>query len=222
MPPPLFASHRPIVFVHFPKAGGSSLFTQLKGLFPGEYHEDYNHDPLGPAGGESVCEPPQGTKLIFGHFRAARYDAVPGRFLFTFLRWPVKNLLSIYCFWLSVAPHGNPWHDKFLAERPDIIAFARYAPIQKLSSETYFGGFNLRKFNFIGFHETRAESIVTLNSMTGLNVSNSIHENRTPNFDLFYNKISAIPEIFPRLEILLADDIELYRRARYLFPSAHS
>ena len=165
----------------FSESGEISIARQLHEEFRDTCLPDYEHDPLGSHGKETVDWLLPDIDAVLGHFRAERYDAVEGRFLFTFLREPIDNLLSWYFFWQSHPRSSNPWHQRFLDEAPDILAFAQYAPLQRVMSETYFGGFDMKRFDFIGFHETRGVDIAALNGLTGLRLRAEVHENKTVN-----------------------------------------
>jgi hypothetical protein len=166
-----------VVSIHFPKAGGTSLRTQLARLLGDQLSLDYNHDPLTPAGRDS-SEFPAGKRVVHGHFRATRYSATAAYFL-TFLRDPVENLLSIYYFWRDFPMSDNPVHQRFLRERPSLIEFASYPGINRLMSQTYFGGFDMGRFDFIGFHDSRDHDLRVLGSELGLPIDPTIHENPT-------------------------------------------
>ena len=201
----------PIVFCHFPKAGGSSIAQQLREEFRDTCLPDYDHDPLGSHGKETVDRLPPDINAVLGHFCAQRYDAVERRFLFTFLRQPIDNLLSVYFFWQSYPRSSNPWHQRFLDEAPDILSFARYEPLQRLMSGSYFGGFDMKRFNFIGFHETRSVDIGVLNGLTGLRLRAEVHENKTVNGAEQREEIMHDRKIMNALETLLVEDMRFYR-----------
>src|SRR5215216_4389072 len=140
-----------IVSVHFPKAGGHALLVQLRYLLRDSLLEDYSHDPLGPNGGEVVDELPLGIRMVHGHFHAARYEKVENAFRFTFLRHPVEYQLSQYFFWRTF-PEFDPdsAHAKFLREMPTIEEFARSGPTRRMMSQTYFGRYDMSRFDFVG------------------------------------------------------------------------
>ena len=142
-----------IVSVHFPKAGGSSLRTQLQSAFGAALLLDYSHDPLGQAGNYVADSLPPSVQMVHGHFRATRYAGVRDAAMITFLRNPIDCLLSVYYFWLDYPRNENSVHGRFLDERPTIIEFARWSLLQRLMSATYFGGFDMNRFSFVGFHE---------------------------------------------------------------------
>lgn len=206
-----------IISVHFPKAGGTSLRIQFERILGTSVLLDYDHDPLGPHSAQMVDELPSSTRMVHGHFRAARYEQISDAFRFTFLRDPVGNLLSIYYFWQTWPESGNFWHSKFLLERPTIEAFAQYAPLQHLMSESYFGGYDMSRFDFVGFYETRSIDIAKLSMKIGLPLDATIHVNRTNNNSETRADIENDPKIIGRLSSLLANDVRFFERQRAIW-----
>ena len=202
----------PYVSVHFPKAGGSSLKIQLESVLGEGLLQDYAHDPLGPHAMEEVHELPPNCKMVHGHFRASRYSQVKNRFLFTILRTPVENLISIYFFWRTFPLSDNPWYVKFLTEKPSILEFARYTPLQSLMSGSYFGGFDMNEIDFIGFHETRLEDYPKLGSLINLPLSGEVHTNRTEEGHEERAAVTNSQRTMGELADLLADDLRFYDR----------
>ena len=202
----------PYVSVHFPKAGGSSLKIQLESILGEGLLQDYEHDPLGPHAMDEVHELPPNYKMVHGHFRASRYSQVNKRFMFTFLRNPVHNLISIYFFWKAFPRSGNPWKLKFLIEKPSILEFAKFPPLRSLMSDTYFGGFAMGRFDFIGFHETRLEDYLKLGHLINLPLSGEIHANRTEEGHEDRAAIMNSQKIMGELADLLVHDLRFYDR----------
>ena len=200
------------VSVHFPKAGGSSLRVQLESMLGESLLLDNEHHPLGPSAMEEVAELPFQYKLVHGHFRASRYAKLRNCILFTFLRQPVDNLISIYFFWRYFPRCGVYWHTKFLDEKPSILEFARYAPFRRHLSETYFGGFDMNRFDFIGFHETRRDDFPKLGSLINLPLSGNVHANKTENDQEERATIMHSKQTMGALTDLLADDVAFYDR----------
>ncbi len=200
-----------LISLHFPKAGGTSLQKQFATLLGQQAAIDYEHDPLTAAGSERAPFP-AGKRVVHGHFRPERYASAEA-FLCTFLRDPVQNLISIYFYWQTLPANDNPVHQKFLRERPDVITFAAYPAFSRLMSQTYFGGFDMRRFDFIGFHESRQEDIVTLGRLLGLPLRADIHENASPS-DLRKAALLADASTLDRLRALLREDLAFYDRMR--------
>jgi hypothetical protein len=166
-----------VISVHFPKAAGSSLWAQFARLLGDKAALDITHDPFTLAGSESA-EFPVEKALVHGHFRAGRYESTDAYWM-TFLRHPVDNLISIYFYWKSLKEPGHSLHARFLVEAPSILEFALYPGINRLMSETYFGGFDMARFAFIGFYETRDIGLARLGNELGLPLVADVHENRT-------------------------------------------
>jgi SAM-dependent methyltransferase len=200
-----------VISVHFPKAGGSSLHTQLATLLRDDLVLDWTHDPLTPSGAERAIFP-AGKRAVHGHFRAQRYAAVDAYWM-TFLRHPVDNLISIYFYWKALSTPGHDLHARFLHEKPSIVDFALYPGIQRLLSETYFGGFDMKRFDFIGFHETRDVDIHRLGQALNLPLSASHYINKTVESSE-RDEVMANTSIRQRLNNLLYDDLAFYERLR--------
>jgi hypothetical protein len=200
-----------LISVHFPKAGGTSLLKQLTNEMPDQIALDYEHDPLTT----SECDRgafPADKRVVHGHFRPTRYET-EAAYRLTFLREPVRNLISIFYFWLEMPEVGNPVHIRFLRERPDIIEFARYRCITGLMSHTYFGGFDMNQFDFIGFHESRDRDIVRLGEKLGILLRPDVHENISPAPDL-RQALEANHRAMNQLREILRDDVEFYEKLR--------
>lgn len=198
-----------VVSVHFPKAAGTSLHRQFTDLLGDAVLLDYGNDPLVVGRGATVGFP-CGKRLVHGHFHPQRY-AHADAYRMTFLRHPVDNLISIYFFWRTYPESDNPVHVRFLRERPSILEFAAYPGINRLMSETYFGGFDMGRFDFIGFYESRDTDIRRLAGELGLPLRADRHENRTADSDE-RRAIEADASIRRRLTDILAADVAFYER----------
>jgi hypothetical protein len=199
-----------VVVVHFPKAGGTSLVQQFGAVLKSQMAMDYGADPLaGPSGRRDF---PDSKSLVIGHFRADRYDSADA-FRMTFLRHPVTNVISTYYFLRTVPDRGHPMHHRFLREQPSLIDFARDVRISHLMSQTYFGGFDMGRMDFIGFNETRTEDLDALSGLLGIPLSARVHANRT-RFGDSYREAQADPKLRAALVDILADDIAFYERMR--------
>jgi hypothetical protein len=200
-----------IVAVHFPKAAGSSLRSQFSEIFGDDLALDYDRPPL-TLGAAKKAEFPAGKRVVYGHFRPQRY-AVADAFWMTFLRHPVENLISIYFFWQLFREPTNDLHGLFLEERPSILDFATYPGIRRLMSQTYFGGFDMERFDFIGFHELRDQDIPRLAAMLDLPLKPEVHDNKTVE-QAHRQSIESDTAILRKLTDLLAEDVAFYDRLR--------
>jgi hypothetical protein len=201
------------ISIHFPKAGGSSLLEQLKGQLGPDLLLDYDHDPVASNRVQAAEHLPVQASVVHGHFHASRYDAIANAVRFTFLRDPVENLISIYFFWRQLHRQGHPWHDRFLDEKPSIERFATYRPLQRLGSETYFGGYDMKRLDFIGFHETRDRDLPRLGDILGLRLNSDQHSNKTPESEE-RSTLLADRRRMGVVRSLLVDDIRFYERHR--------
>lgn len=211
--------HVPIISVHLPKSGGTSVRVSLAEQFGDRAFFDYGRGPLGPLRDlkEDALKP--GIDLVHGHFRPARYDAVGDAFRFTFLRRPVDLLLSFYFFWRTMPHEGQALHRRFLDEAPTIETFAAWEPIRRLTSETFFGGYDMSRFDFIGFHETRHDDMKRLNTLADLRLDGGRHENSTISGDEERASLRADAHRMTNLENILIDDTRFYDRMRQNHPA---
>lgn len=200
-----------IISVHFPKAGGTSLKIQFENIFKNQIVFEYDNDPLITSGtSESMF--PDDKKMVHGHFSARRHASTEA-YRLTFVRHPVDNLISIYFFWKSLATPHHDLHARFLRENPSILEFARFPGIRQLMSETYFGGFDMRRFDFIGFHETRTDDIARLARELGLPLSADVHANATAEHDGRFD-MEQNASLRLSLTDILAEDVAFYERLR--------
>jgi hypothetical protein len=198
-----------VVSIHVPKSGGTSLYVQFAKLLGDEAALDCTRGPLTSAAYE-VANFPAGKRLVHGHFRAQRYASTSAYWV-TFLRQPVDNLFSIY-FYLRTRPAtDHPVHARFLHERPSILEFATYPGIDRLMSESYFGDFDMSRFDFIGFYENRDADIPRLAEDLGLPLVASVYENKTSQ-TIERLELEGDLSIRRQLTDLLAADIAFYER----------
>lgn len=208
--------HDRIIAVHFPKAGGSSLQHQFANLLRSGIYLNYESNPMDKF--RYPIDFPRGKSMVFGHFHPVLYDTTKA-FRMTFLRHPVDNILSIYSFWKNRPPNRfDKIHHKFLKENPTVYEFCKYSGIANLMSETYFGGFDMKRFDFIGFHETREIDIRRLSELVGAEISPRVHLNPTRYNEqdeyLIHNQNTR-----NRIADIVKTDIDLYEYVRSL-PSA--
>jgi hypothetical protein len=200
------------VSIHFPKAAGNSLATQFKTLLGDQIAFDYDHAPLTLAAHERG-DFPASKRAVHGHFRPQRYQSADA-YRITFLREPVENLISIFFYWKTLPDVGVvAAHTRFLKEQPDVFEFAAYPGLNRLMSDTYFGGYDTAQFDFVGFHETRVHDIPRLGRALGLPLQADVHENKTSEC-AERRALEADHDAIGRLRGLLAADIAFYERLR--------
>lgn len=198
-----------IVSIHVPRTAGSSLWGQFSNAFGNEFLADYDHDPLSDWPAQIRAPWPEGKRVIHGHFRPERYlNSIT--YLITFLRHPVPLVTALYCAWKRIRPmHAT--HSRFWRERPELITFASWRPIRSLMSETYFGGFDMSRFNFIGTYEDRKEDLARLGKTLGIKLSEDWHDNRLEKRDE-REKLEADSMVQESLRKILANDVRFYLR----------
>ena len=201
-----------------PKAGGTSLRVSLANALGSEFATDYSDDPANPLSERNLDparhlsrnrELPHGVRCLHGHFHPGQFKFSDEIYLFTILRNPIDNIFSIYKFWKSLASQCQPLHDYFLRERLDIIQMAQLPLMRRLYSYTYFGNFDMRRFDFIGRHENRKHYFAKLSDILGLEIDSNAHENITP-VSLEDEELEANPKIRDDLQSLLIDDLNFY------------
>lgn len=210
-PPKLVLNHPRIIFVHVPKAGGTSLAFQFKAILGSGLQLNYAHDPvLVETPGEQSY--PISKALVFGHFHPAIYDHSDA-FRITFLRHPVDNLLSIYAFWKTVSYIGHPLHTRFLKERPSVIEFCRYEKFRNLMSETFFGNYDMDRFDFIGFDESRVADLACLSRLIGAEISPDVRVNQTSYSDAD-EELRSDRALRSRVTDLLRQDVRFFEKTQ--------
>lgn len=217
-----------LVSVHFPKAGGVSTRKLLSEAFGPAFLEDYQDDPHRPLSRRHL-DPysymrlretvPAGTRAVHGHFHPGKYLSLPEARWFTVLREPVDWMVSLYWYWRSAAegmlPQGpviwGDLHEYVVKQNLGIEQTARLPIVNQMFSETYFGGFDMRRFEYIGDHSDRTRTMAALSQITGHLMAASRRENANP----------ARPEIgetlndsalIACLRNILAEQVDFYER----------
>lgn len=200
-----------LISVHVPKAGGTSLAASLRAHFGDDLALDYDHDPVHPNYvPHAPPNPAPNIRAVHGHFRGDRYTGPA--FRLTFVREPVANLISIYVFWRHYPPRPGVLHRRFLAERPGLLTFAQYPAIQTLLSETYFGGVDLERFDFIGVYERRRHDLLRLSRMLGLAFDPDLHLNQADPATAEAQDLLADTALMAAVRDRLSQDVALYER----------
>lgn len=209
-----------LISIHVAKAGGTSVYGALQTAYGPNLLVDYRDDPANPLSPRNI-DPnryfgraqtiPDNVECVHGHFHPAKFRYTESDFLFTLLRHPVDNLISIYFFWRQMARQGAPLHDYFLDNELNLLDTARLPLLRRLFCGTYFGGFDMARFNLIGRHEDRAPALQTLSRETGRFIDHRLRANQTPQTDE-RAETSADPKLRRKLTDILADDIDFYER----------
>jgi hypothetical protein len=136
----------PLVFLHNPKAGGTSITDALRGCYdPREIAptlESAPHERRRAAWGRvSRCRFVAGH---FGHEVAARH--FPGHALITNFRHPVARIVSLYDFWRrSVDPGLFRWSDRSGPAHARRLTFAEFVRSDSPFLSLYVADFHTRQ-----------------------------------------------------------------------------
>lgn len=208
-----------LISVHSPKAGGTSISSALAEVFGSSFATDYSEDPANPLSPRNI-DPSRyfsrrrklsdGINCLHGHFHPGQFD-LNDTFLFTILREPVDNIISIYFFWKTLPSQGQPLHDYFLKEELDIFEMASLSLLRQLYSNTYFGSFDMSRFDLIGCHDDRACALSELASRTGIPVDSSVRVNVTTE-SVEREEFVADAAQIQKLRSILEEDIRFYER----------
>lgn len=127
------------------------------------------------------------------------------------LRYPVDNMISIYWFWKALSRGSSPLHNYFLDNDLSIIEIVRLPILRWLFSQTYFGGFDMGRFDIVGKFEDREAVLNRLSTSLGVPLDVTVRENVTPECDE-RNAMTNDQQLRRRLEDILVDDIKFYER----------
>jgi hypothetical protein len=210
---------KPLISVHVAKAGGTSVKATLPAACGGRLAEDYADNPtnslsariLAPRLYISRNEPlPAGASYVHGHFHPGKYAISRNTAPFTTLSYPVDNIISIYWFWKTISQETDPLREYFLKINLTVIETAQLPCLLHLFSITYFGGFDMTRFDVIGRQEKREAALAVLAVLGGTPLNLHLRENiAAPNVE---RQEMGGPWVRQRIEDILVDDIKFYER----------
>ena len=96
-------------------------------------------------------------------------------------------------------------------QRLSLLALAEIPGLRWLMSQSYFGGYDMRRFDVIGAHERRAQFFTAVSKITGQTLHSERQENITPISEERGN-ISKDVKLVTQLRYLLQDDIRFYEQ----------
>jgi hypothetical protein len=213
------------ISVHVPKTGGASLGRQLGDIFGNRIRLFY--DRVRPvAAFAPIDDLPPDVDAVHGHIWPQNYDRVPNAFRFVFLRHPVDHAISRYFYqlsdfwppvmsrryWAAVLRTGRPpvHPGTWGRQPPDIFTFTRLSHSQTLLIDDY----DLDRFDFIGFHESRETDIARLAALTGLPLRADVHINKTLHWRQERQELLQDGKRMAALTDLLAEKIRRYDAVR--------
>lgn len=219
---------RTIISVHMPKVAGTSFLHQLKMLYGSQkILLDYDDDPSNPLSIINIdpnyydafpIEALAPYKVVHGHYHPRKYSRVNDAFRLTFLRHPISNIKSIYDFWTAQDESlwDHPIFKYFKSEGLTLTRFAMIPKIRYLYTQTYFGGFDMTQFDFVGDYAHYDEELLRLGNCLDLTFDLRVRHNLT---DKYFNNESTdrvnrsvISDVeHNELAIILKDDIVFYK-----------
>jgi hypothetical protein len=213
---------RPLISVHFPKASGSSFRIALERALGREaVLGSYDCDPIDPANPMWIDPDwflrrrPRDVKpfaVVHGHIPIVKYGLLPSAHRVVMLREPVENLISIYYYWKSLFATEFTSHAVFefvKNQRLSLLEMAEIPSLRRLMSRTYFGGYDMGRFDVIGTYDNRIAFVEAVSKLIGVPLAAHIRENVTPPSEERDN-ILADAKVNATLRNLLQDDIRFY------------
>jgi hypothetical protein len=215
-----------LISVHFPKAAGTSFLHSLVRAYGQDaVFLDYEDDPANPCSTYSLD--PDGcrntareashapdVKVIHGHFHPSKYDFANGVSRITFLRHPVDTLISIYYYW-KTCEDGHCLFNYAREHRLTLYEAARLPALKYLLSRTYFGNYDMDRFDFIGFIETYSDDLRGLARALSVSfVETKENQNVYPGYRDEIAEIRTNRSLLSDLEHVLIDDIRFYDSVR--------
>jgi hypothetical protein len=94
-------------------------------------------------------------------------------------------------------------------ERLSLLEVAEIPTMRRLMSSTYFGGYDMRRFDVIGTHDNRAAFVRAVSNLIGVPLAADIRDNVTPPSEERDN-VLADAKVIAKLRDLLQDDIRFY------------
>lgn len=214
------------IFVHFPKAGGSSIRAALKKAYGKRLFEDYDYRALPEYTSpdykkirERVHEEAKQKRgeleakydVIYGHFRADKYNffGESARRSIIF-REPISRLCSEYYYHIKM--------DSFKKRKQEGISLLEFAelPDQINYYNTYLGGLPLEQFDFVGLVELLPLSIELYRRKYGILLDVPV-ENKGNISDHFGHLRSL--KVLDDIARIQAKNFEVYRAALDRFSS---
>jgi hypothetical protein len=149
---------------------------------------------------------------VHGHLPASQYDLVPGAARIVMLREPVENLISIYYYWLQIFQTDTVGHAIFefvKANRLSLLEVAELPALRRLMSSSYFGGYDMRRFDVIGVFERQEAFRTAVSSLVDLEIPAEGKVNVTTPSEERGN-VLCDTKLMAKLRHLLADDIRFF------------
>lgn len=201
-----------LLSVHIPKTAGMSFLKILEAEYQGSLLKVYKPSLLTKVNEGTLKHIPKRAKALHGHFEVNKHTRrlFPDARIICWLRHPVDRLISHYNYWFTYPPHGNPYHNKFLREKPSLGEFLRDPLYERTihAYQSFLGELPAEEFFFIGRTEFFSGDLEILASLMKWTSVPAVlpSENIGPKVPL--------PDNISRdeIEILLKQEIELYHK----------
>jgi hypothetical protein len=222
MPPPWpISPKRKLIVLHTPKCGGSSLLVSLTKAFGRDaIHRDYRYIRGVRTQPAHVIDAP----VIYGHFRASKYEHVNQARWVTLLREPIDRMLSLYFNWKFSPP--SMLKNKMGAFRREVqrgdiglVDFASQPSMANRLHRFYFGGFDMGRFDLIIPHDNYSEGVLYLGKMIGKPLTvevKNVSSSRSLAYEEARREVMADEATMGRLRDILRAEIEFYERCMAL------
>jgi hypothetical protein len=212
-----------VVSVHVPKTGGVSFREVLSELAEGHIVFDYDDRPIAPRSRLRALrerlrrvELPPGTRVVHGHFLAAKYARrVPDARFVTWLRDPIERLASHYHYWQREPDPEHPTCRRLLERRLTLVEFGALPEMRNVQAR-FLAGVPIERFAFVGLTEAYDEGMDLFAHLFGRGRPLEAGR-RNANPERRGERYEIPPAERTALEALHRDDLALYARARARF-----
>ncbi len=217
-----------LLFVHVPKAGGTSITKAMETQFgenlfhdndaPGNPVSPMNMDPEGflkrhQHGSYQFLDQ---KEAVTGHFWIRKYDPIRADLRATILRHPIERAISNYFFWLAPISAGDhPLRSHVIDMKLDFMQFARLPIMRWFYSRHLFRDTNMESFDYIADYSSLSANWSGVMRRLGL-ASAELRTNETltyaPDYPTKSSEIVNDQLKMSELRDIFSDDIRFYER----------
>ena len=215
-----------LIFVHVPKAGGTSIVLAVEQKYGDGVFKDYGDRPSDPESpmnqnfnaflANDHAEKVTGMDAIVGHFCIRKYQGVDATTRACTLRHPLERTISNYFYWKGRKPEpANSSNLRFHAEQPSIEEFARYDLKHNFYVGALFRDVDMNQFDYVADFGDLSQNWEAVMTRLGL-PTERIMRNTTqvvyPGYDLEKAAILEDAQLMGRMRALLSRDIEFFEK----------